>query len=1055
MLFLMAKTAFGQWQAVGTVKGRSVDKIFSCNNHLYFSSIEGNGVYKSTDNGETWQKKIFFEYFGENYEDVVNHFSFGDTLLFCTFNHVFRSFDDGETWSYYNSPGNSINYFYFGNRLYSSSFSVEKFYTENRGQTWIIDTSSIISDFQIHETFVYLDTTFIIAYNNSMKSLYKIINTNNIVHLTNVSNNFYNITTNPNQISIYQKDIISNSLATSSNAGVSWSNIPLFPESYKISQIFYVGNTLHAVVEDKIYYTSNNGQTWQNSDFPLKLERIGKYYAWNGYQFFPTETNSIFRSPLGNFANWTNFGPSYPTWQARLHRKMGRNIFYENPIMAKPVRSNLDEDNIQFINLPQYQYNYIWLTDAHINDFLIARIGQLSQPPYLFRSMDTAQTWIPINPPPFNSYTDAICYENDTLYLLTNSNGYYKIYSTPNFGDTWSEIYSTPNDNPIFNISSNRFYKKGNNLFLCSTDAPFSNSSSLRFKINNGIISEVVPTSPFNSCNLIIVGNTLLSVHKENQIQNKLYRSHDFGDSWIYCGINIPNISSDFNIFGDDSVYVFNEYSRLFVSVDKGHNWIDAAENLQNKQIISVMQSQDSIYVLACRDKLYSRHIHDFNPKYVSGFVYYDENNDGLFNNNDYKINGIRVAISPSGTNTYSDYSGFTIASLETIENDTLLVQFQPLYSTVTPPFRIVNQGDTGVHFAIYRTPGINDLRINISSSTPPRPGFEYNMFINISNDGSEIMDANIVLDYDDRFAYTNSTYTPSMATPNQLSWSIPNFFPLETRAMQVKFLIDQTTPLGEQVFVTATISPIIGDTTMENNTDSISDIVVGSFDPNDKLVNRPMYLSPMQVLNKTEMLYTVRFQNTGTWYAENVSILDTLHHHLDLSTFRVISASHDYNFDFTGNGIVRFNFPNINLPDSNMNEAASHGFIKYAIRLNNNIPLNDSITNTAHIYFDFNEAIVTNTTLNIVKVDASINEISEDFNVVVYPNPAKTQLNIRFEKAGFYQLAIYSIDGRLVYNENVVNAQHAINVASLNKGIYLLKISDENRSKIVKVVIQ
>ena len=135
------------------------------------------------------------------------------------------------------------------------------------------------------------------------------------------------------------------------------------------------------------------------------------------------------------------------------------------------------------------------------------------------------------------------------------------------------------------------------------------------------------------------------------------------------------------------------------------------------------------------------------------------------------------------------------------------------------------------------------------------------------------------------------------------------------------------------------------------------------------------------------------------------------------------------------------------------MNEAASHGFIKYAIRLNNNIPLNDSIINTAHIYFDFNEAIVTNTTLNIVKVDASINEITENFNVVVYPNPAKTQLNIRFEKAGFYQLAIYSIDGRLVYDENVANAQHFINVESLNKGIYLLKISDEKRSKIVKVV--
>lgn len=186
-------------------------------------------------------------------------------------------------------------------------------------------------------------------------------------------------------------------------------------------------------------------------------------------------------------------------------------------------------------------------------------------------------------------------------------------------------------------------------------------------------------------------------------------------------------------------------------------------------------------------------------------------------------------------------------------------------------------------------------------------------------------------------------------------------------------------------------IFPIIGDVTPENNIDSISDIIVGSYDPNDKQVNLPMYLSPMQVLNKNEMLFTVRFQNTGTWYAENVSILDTLHHHLDLSTFRVIAASNDYNFDFSGNGLVPFNFPNINLPDSNMNEAASHGFIKYSIRLNNTIPINDSITNTAYIYFDFNEAIVTNSTLNIVKVDASVNESSDEFNMMIYPNPTKT----------------------------------------------------------------
>ncbi|MDD2345266.1 MAG: T9SS type A sorting domain-containing protein, partial [Bacteroidales bacterium] len=110
---------------------------------------------------------------------------------------------------------------------------------------------------------------------------------------------------------------------------------------------------------------------------------------------------------------------------------------------------------------------------------------------------------------------------------------------------------------------------------------------------------------------------------------------------------------------------------------------------------------------------------------------------------------------------------------------------------------------------------------------------------------------------------------------------------------------------------------------------------------------------------------------------------------------------------------------------------------------------------NTAHIYFDFNEAIVTNTALNIVKIDAAINETNQDFNLNVYPNPAKTLLNIRFEKFSSYNLTLFSIDGRIVMNEKSNSEHHVLNIASLDKGIYLLKVSDNNRSKIVKVVIQ
>ena len=61
------------------------------------------------------------------------------------------------------------------------------------------------------------------------------------------------------------------------------------------------------------------------------------------------------------------------------------------------------------------------------------------------------------------------------------------------------------------------------------------------------------------------------------------------------------------------------------------------------------------------------------------------------------------------------------------------------------------------------------------------------------------------------------------------------------------------------------------------------------------------------------------------------------------------------------------FNFPNILLPDLNTNEVASHGFVKYEIYPKDGLDENTIIENTANIFFDFNPAIVTNTTNNIM----------------------------------------------------------------------------------------
>jgi uncharacterized repeat protein (TIGR01451 family) len=135
----------------------------------------------------------------------------------------------------------------------------------------------------------------------------------------------------------------------------------------------------------------------------------------------------------------------------------------------------------------------------------------------------------------------------------------------------------------------------------------------------------------------------------------------------------------------------------------------------------------------------------------------------------------------------------------------------------------------------------------------------------------------------------------------------------------------------------------------------------IGSFDPNDKQ-GFPIGYGPTHYIRPgTDLEYLIRFQNTGTDTAFTVRVVDTLSQWLDHTSIRPGASSHAYTFDLSGTGIATFLFENILLPDSNVNQVASNGFVKFSIRQRADVPLETDIFNSAAIYFDFNEPVITN----------------------------------------------------------------------------------------------
>ncbi|MBL0133095.1 MAG: hypothetical protein IPP79_03315 [Chitinophagaceae bacterium] len=122
--------------------------------------------------------------------------------------------------------------------------------------------------------------------------------------------------------------------------------------------------------------------------------------------------------------------------------------------------------------------------------------------------------------------------------------------------------------------------------------------------------------------------------------------------------------------------------------------------------------------------------------------------------------------------------------------------------------------------------------------------------------------------------------------------------------------------------------------------------------------------------------MYTIRFQNTGNDTAFRVVLRDQLSIRLKPESFELVGSSHPCKVKIENGKDVSWTFENINLPDSSRNEAASHGYVSFRIRPVSGLNVLDTIRNFAAIYFDYNEPVITNTEVTVIR-DVPLHHLS------------------------------------------------------------------------------
>lgn len=435
----------------------------------------------------------------------------------------------------------------------------------------------------------------------------------------------------------------------------------------------------------------------------------------------------------------------------------------------------------------------------------------------------------------------------------------------------------------------------------------------------------------------------------------------------------------------------------------------------------------------------------------VSGKVYRDGNSNCVFDAFDMGLINRIVEIIPGPYYATTDENGNYFAYL--IEGDYEISLVTNPSDSIDCPTNNIHYISLGFEDTIQNLdfaniiPTIVDLSI-FGHASIANPLFEFNEDLVIRNE-SEVTISNVSVELiiEDWQNLLTSSISPSFSNDTLLIWEFSSMNSGETKSISLYFDIF-TASIGDELINYASVSIPAEEINYSNNHCTIARTVVASYDPNCKTVYPKGETDAGNItVNDSLLTYTIFFQNTGTYAAFNIVILDTISPYLDITSFRTLGASHDYSWDISGTGLLTFTFADIMLPDSVSNEPESHGSVSYEIRLKESADVGDVISNTAHIYFDFNEPIVTNTIINTI-ADSLVNiEQINPQQIILYPNPATTELRILPEMD--YNYVVYNLLGERL----IVGKGKKINVSELKNGVYFVQVKDEENTFSLKFI--
>lgn len=451
----------------------------------------------------------------------------------------------------------------------------------------------------------------------------------------------------------------------------------------------------------------------------------------------------------------------------------------------------------------------------------------------------------------------------------------------------------------------------------------------------------------------------------------------------------------------------------------------------------------------------------------LEGQVYFDINDDEIFTSDvDVNFQHVPLSISPLENRIFTNQTGKY--GLNVLQNDYVVIldeiDFWTPVNGYEKPITVDNDNVLDADFRMIPDTFFNQITVHLTGNQARCDNAIY-YYAKFKNTGTTLVNGRLIIKPDSLGQILGST--PALIYDSEEAiyyYDFQNFRPLDFLQFEIEYQVPDFQHIGKQLDWEAKVQLLEQETYIDFDSTLFSQIVKCSWDPNDKLVQSQGQQQDSLALIRNELLYTIRFQNTGNDTAYDIEIIDTLDTQFDINSLKIIQASHDFETYVEKDYIIHFLFNNINLPDSISNEPQSHGLIQYLIDVKDELSPPIVVSNTAYIYFDNNPPIQTNTPRTILLEDfpTHTNEILDNLEkILVFPNPFSDRLYLDWRRKNLLNepltIGIYAIDGCLVkkITSNVFDNVLELNFDDLSTGCYFIKLKTKSTVEVHKIIKQ